>query len=205
MTWGLLGCTHQRDPFNESGHAVRVFRRENCPEGRLIDPHRRSPFRPGPTATSRCGPCVARPTERGVKRSLDRAVGASRLRMAGTYRTRWPGGARGDTMPRAPKKCGRLGCEARVTGRTYCPDHAKRPPSPSSIAARDPAESARRARAVASWIKHNGHVCSGYERPAHPSRDLTAAHSTAVARGGKDSALTVLCRSCNSRMWTKST
>ena len=107
-------------------------------------------------------------------------------------------------MPRAPKKCGRLGCEARVTGRTYCPDHAKRPPSPSSIAARDPAESARRARAVASWVKHNGHVCSGYERPAHPSRDLTAAHATAVARGGKDSALTVLCRSCNSRMWTKS-
>lgn len=26
-------------------------------------------------------------------------------------------------MPRAPKKCGRIGCDQRVTGRTYCPAH----------------------------------------------------------------------------------
>jgi 5-methylcytosine-specific restriction protein A len=29
-------------------------------------------------------------------------------------------------MPRAPKKCGRPGCEERVTGgTTYCPDHTE--------------------------------------------------------------------------------
>ena len=28
-------------------------------------------------------------------------------------------------MPRAPKKCGRPGCEARVTGRTYCATHTQ--------------------------------------------------------------------------------
>lgn len=26
-------------------------------------------------------------------------------------------------MPRAPKKCGRAGCEERVVGATYCPPH----------------------------------------------------------------------------------
>lgn len=26
-------------------------------------------------------------------------------------------------MPRAPKQCGRLGCEERVIGRPYCPTH----------------------------------------------------------------------------------
>lgn len=26
-------------------------------------------------------------------------------------------------MPRAPKKCGKHGCETRVTGRTYCDTH----------------------------------------------------------------------------------
>lgn len=27
-------------------------------------------------------------------------------------------------MPRAPKKCGKAGCETRVTGRIHCPTHA---------------------------------------------------------------------------------
>lgn len=26
-------------------------------------------------------------------------------------------------MPRAPKKCGKLTCQVRVVGRTYCPEH----------------------------------------------------------------------------------
>jgi 5-methylcytosine-specific restriction protein A len=26
-------------------------------------------------------------------------------------------------MPRAPKKCGQVGCNERITGKTYCPDH----------------------------------------------------------------------------------
>lgn len=102
-------------------------------------------------------------------------------------------------MPRAPKACGVFGCPERVVGVTYCPAHTKRPPSPSSILARDPAERARRAAVVAAWVVEHGWVCPGWERPPHPSRDLTAAHIRAVARGGGKGPLTVLCRSCNSR------
>lgn len=101
-------------------------------------------------------------------------------------------------MPRAPKKCGAAGCEARVVGRTYCALHTV--PSPSSRAdSRVPGERRRRAEAVASWVRVNGWVCPGWERDPHESRDLTAAHSTAVAVGGVRSLLSVLCRSCNSR------
>ena len=55
------------------------------------------------------------------------------------------------------------------------------------------------AEAVASCVRVNGWVCPGWERDPHESRDLTAAHSTAVAVGGVGSLLSVLCRSCNSR------
>lgn len=104
---------------------------------------------------------------------------------------------------RAPKKCGRQGCEVRVVARTYCPEHSRAPLSPSSRAARDPSERRRRSAVVADWVASHGWTCPGYERPAHASRDLTAAHSVAVSTGGRDSALTVLCRSCNSRQSTK--
>lgn len=104
-------------------------------------------------------------------------------------------------MPRAPKKCGEFGCDERVVGRTYCSRHVR--VSPSSRAANLPGERARRAAAVAAWVRVHGWVCPGYERPPHPSRDLTAAHSVAVAHGGVDSELGVLCRSCNSRQSTK--
>lgn len=106
-------------------------------------------------------------------------------------------------MPRAPKPCGRFGCDELVVGRTYCSEHARRPPSPSSIAARDPKERARRSQAVAEWVAVNGWVCPGYERAPHESRDLTARHTTPVAHGGTE-IRGVLCRSCNSRENTKS-
>lgn len=105
-------------------------------------------------------------------------------------------------MPRAPKQCAG-GCGARVVARTYCPDCIV--PSPSSLAAKDPAEKRRRAEAVSAWVATRGWLCPGYRRPAHPSHDLTAAHSTAVVNGGTHSALTVLCRSCNSTQLTKPT
>ena len=60
-------------------------------------PHRRSPFRPGPTTTSRRGPCVARPAGRGVK-------------------------AREVTMPR--KVCAEPGCPT-LTDRTRCTTHER--------------------------------------------------------------------------------
>lgn len=41
-------------------------------------------------------------------------------------------------MPRAPKKCGKPGCEARVTARTWCPAHT-------------PTASTRRSRLPTNW------------------------------------------------------
>lgn len=112
-------------------------------------------------------------------------------------------------MPRAPKACGHHGCPVRVTGRTYCDEHLadKRrfTQSPSSKAAEQRSERNRRRIAVAAWVAVNGWVCPGWQRPPHASDDLTAAHSHAVARGGTDSLLTVLCRSCNGRQGTRDT
>jgi len=102
-------------------------------------------------------------------------------------------------MPRAPKRCGKYGCPVLVVGKTYCPEHAKRPRSRSSIEAANRAEAARRREAVDAHVALRGWVCPGYEREPHPSRDLTAAHTVAVALGGGSSRLGVLCRSCNSR------
>ncbi len=101
-------------------------------------------------------------------------------------------------MPRAPKKCARDGCETRIVGRTYCPPHTPDRPSPT-LTQRTKAERKRRARTVSAWVASHGWWCPGYERPGHPSHDLTAAHSIAVARGGISGPLTVLCRACNSR------
>lgn len=106
--------------------------------------------------------------------------------------------------PRAPKQCGRFGCDVLVTGQPYCDDHTReasrlKAPSPSSRAANNPRERARRKAAVQHHVTLYGFTCPGWERAAHFSTDLTAAHSTAVALGGTDSPLTVLCRPCNSR------
>jgi len=61
------------------------------------------------------------------------------------------------------------------------------------------AEQTRRRAAVTAHVTARGWVCPGYQRPAHPSTDLTADHVAAVAAGGPESGpLQVLCRRCNS-------
>ena len=61
------------------------------------------------------------------------------------------------------------------------------------------AERKRRADTVTAWIQVNGFMCPGFERPPHPSTDLTADHITDVHLGGAEGGpLSVLCRSCNS-------
>lgn len=47
----------------------------------------------------------------------------------------------------------------------------------------------------AEWVATNGWVCPGWHTPPHPATDLVTDHVTARSRH----ALTVLCRSCNSR------
>ncbi|GII88263.1 hypothetical protein Ssi03_62530 [Sphaerisporangium siamense] len=64
----------------------------------------------------------------------------------------------------------------------------------------------RRAATVRAWRARYGNWCPGYGVPAHPARDLTADHITAVAAGGReDGPLTVLCVSCNARKGTRPT
>jgi 5-methylcytosine-specific restriction protein A len=59
-------------------------------------------------------------------------------------------------------------------------------------------ERKRRAAVVAAHRAEYGDWCPGWQRPAHPSTDLTADHLLAVAAGGDEGgSLAVLCRSCN--------
>jgi 5-methylcytosine-specific restriction protein A len=60
------------------------------------------------------------------------------------------------------------------------------------------AERQRRQDLVAEHVRLKGWVCPGWNRPAHPSTDLTADHVIPQAAGAAaDSAIRVLCRSCN--------
>jgi 5-methylcytosine-specific restriction enzyme A len=62
------------------------------------------------------------------------------------------------------------------------------------------AERMRRKRTVDQHRDEHGDWCPGYRCDPHPATDLTAEHLFPVAAGGADNgALTVLCRSCNSR------
>lgn len=92
--------------------------------------------------------------------------------------------------------CAEPGCYTQVnSGR--CQPHKVEPPTWHAGNSR--AERRRRAATVAAWIAQHGHWCPGYGVPAHPSTDLTADHTEAVAHGGADGELAVLCRPCNSR------
>lgn len=98
-----------------------------------------------------------------------------------------------------------LDCGALTPG-TRCPEHTRakdRATLRTKRARRPrlPGEDTRRAATVQAHIGTHGYWCPGWQRPPHPSQDLTADHPHAVARGGDEQAqsLTVLCRSCNSR------
>ena len=63
---------------------------------------------------------------------------------------------------------------------------------------RTAAERRRRQDLIAEHVRVHGWICPGWNRPAHASTDLTADHLTPQARGGApESAIRVLCRSCN--------
>lgn len=86
-------------------------------------------------------------------------------------------------------------CPACTRPRERARTQAKRQRRPYTSA-----ERARRADAVAAWRTRHGDLCPGWQRPPHPAADLTADHIDPVGAGGPEhGALTVLCRSCNSR------
>lgn len=96
-------------------------------------------------------------------------------------------------MPtRPPRRC--LTCGTLVVGHNRCPTHTK--------GRYGNAEEQRMRRAVQTHRSQYGDVCPGYNRPAHPSSDLTADHSIPWSAVGPGF-LTVLCRSCNARKGTR--
>ncbi|WP_236566720.1 HNH endonuclease [Nocardia sp. CY41] len=99
--------------------------------------------------------------------------------------------------------CSAPGCP-NAQPESRCPEHRAerdrhyRKTTPTK-ATRDHAERQRRAEVVADHRAAHGNWCPGWRRPAHPSDDLTADHTRAVADGGRpDGPLQVLCRACNS-------
>ena len=57
------------------------------------------------------------------------------------------------------------------------------------------------ARVLRAWRGEHGNWCPGYQRDAHPARDLTVDHVIPLAAGGPPFDIrncSVLCRSCNS-------
>lgn len=92
--------------------------------------------------------------------------------------------------------CAEPGCPMLVkSGR--CQQHKRE--SPTWHAGNKRSERRRRVLAIADHRALYGDWCPGYGVAAHPSADLTADHVVAVANGGADGGLRVLCRSCNSR------
>ena len=79
--------------------------------------------------------------------------------------------------------CPEPGCPTLTNGGP-CQQHRRESPT---YLVRDKVERNRRALTVAAWIAEHGWTCPGGQRPAHPSRDLTAAHTIAVALGGDHS------------------
>jgi 5-methylcytosine-specific restriction protein A len=96
-------------------------------------------------------------------------------------------------MPRAPKKCGRSGCDTRVTGRTYCDEHNVGWVDNGGRTA-TAGHKARRAQVLA---RDKG-VCQ-IKGPRCTYRATICDHILNVARGGTDdlSNLQAVCDNCH--------
>lgn len=109
-------------------------------------------------------------------------------------------------MNYAPTICQQHGCPDFAIHNGRCSAHARQRQAhlkktvPTNIDGNRWYQRKRRANAVRRWRNQYGDWCPGYKVPAHHATDLTAEHSQALAEGGdQGQALTVLCRSCNSR------
>lgn len=92
------------------------------------------------------------------------------------------------------------GCRRAVAGRcATCEPSQRHSPSKPKDATYGLRERNRRSDTVAAWVAMHGWVCPGWQRPPHPSDDLSADHIIARRLGGpQDGPLNVLCRQCNS-------
>jgi 5-methylcytosine-specific restriction protein A len=84
-------------------------------------------------------------------------------------------------MPRAPKKCGRDGCETRVTGRKFCDEHTEH--GWTSRGQERTSTTAHKHWRLAV-LNRDGWTCQ-IRSPRCTGRANTADHIIAVALGGK--------------------
>ncbi len=98
-------------------------------------------------------------------------------------------------MPRAPKKCGREGCEVRVAGARYCPAHKSQ-----WEYNRAPRTSTAGHKAWRLAILNRDHWFCQIRLPGCTRRATIADHITAVAFGGAQYDLgngQAACQSCS--------
>lgn len=106
-------------------------------------------------------------------------------------------------------------CDVEVQDSRYCEKHLRKPKfdrrnntrskKPNKFQANQTWKERKHKEAAVKWyIDNYGYVCSGYDRPSHPSKDLTADHIVPKFMGGNPlGRLRILCRSCNSRRGAK--
>lgn len=99
-------------------------------------------------------------------------------------------------------ECGQL--TSRPSRRGLCPECMAEweQQRPSRAVYDNPRWRALSRRAIDRWVLEHGWTCPGWQRPAHPSHDLTGDHATALAASGEafDPAnVGILCRACNGR------
>jgi hypothetical protein len=80
-------------------------------------------------------------------------------------------------MPRAPKKCGRTGCEVRVVGVAYCPIHLAETQQRANTTARDYGANHQRARRQALATLIDGTPCPRCGLPMDHSQPLDLDHT----------------------------
>lgn len=100
--------------------------------------------------------------------------------------------------PRAPKKCGRTGCEQRVTGRRYCDTHTAEHQARTNTTARGYGadHQARRRAALQRFIP--GQPCPRCGEPMHDPTRLDLDHTD-----DRTGYLGLAHRRCNTRAGAK--
>jgi hypothetical protein len=80
-------------------------------------------------------------------------------------------------MPRAPKKCGRQGCDQRVTGRPYCDQHTAEAQQRANTTARGYGTDHQQARRRALAALVDGTPCPRCGLPMAYSQQLDLDHT----------------------------
>lgn len=80
-------------------------------------------------------------------------------------------------MPRAPKRCGRTDCTARVVAATYCPEHQAERDRRINTTARGYGHAHQNAREAALRVLTPGTPCHLCQHPMWPAQRLAFDHT----------------------------